>query len=267
MDMHRLKIMVAAHKPCAVPGDAVYLPVQVGASLHPEIDGFCPDNRGDNISLKNPNYCELTAVYWAWKNLDADYIGLCHYRRFFCKSGAHFGKKQSRIASGADFASLLERFPLILPYPRRYYIETNYAQYVHAHHEQDLTLTREIISELCPNYLPYFDREMGKRVGHRFNMFVMRRDIFDEYCQWLFPLLAVLEKRLDISGYSEYDSRVFGFVAERLLDVWLGKNGVSYCELPVVFLERQNWLKKGGRFLLRKLRGEYFGRDKANEKN
>ena len=82
----RIKILVACHK--ADPNirqDDIYMPIQVGKALHPELDlGFQCDNTGDNISEKNGSYCELTALYWAWKNLkDVDYIGLCHYRRYF----------------------------------------------------------------------------------------------------------------------------------------------------------------------------------------
>jgi hypothetical protein len=66
-------------------------------------------------------------------------------------------------------------------------------------------------------------------------------------------VLFRLEDELDISDYSEYDSRVFGFVAERLLDVWVEQNRVSYCELPVVNTEKTNWIKKGYSFLKRKI--------------
>ena len=78
-----IKILVAAHKLCEMPKSDVYLPVQVGKALHPDLDlGYQPDNEGENISEKNPYYSELTAIYWAWKNLKADYIGLVHYRRY-----------------------------------------------------------------------------------------------------------------------------------------------------------------------------------------
>ncbi|MDE6317640.1 MAG: DUF4422 domain-containing protein, partial [Muribaculaceae bacterium] len=82
----RIKILVACHKPDPnIRQDDIYMPIQVGKALHPEINlGFQCDNTGDNISEKNASYCELTALYWAWKNLkEVDYIGLCHYRRYF----------------------------------------------------------------------------------------------------------------------------------------------------------------------------------------
>ena len=94
---------------------------------------------------------------------------------------------------------------------------------------------------------------MKRTSGHRFNMFIMKRELADAYCAWLFPVLFELEARLDLSGYSAYDARVFGFVGERLLDVWLLYRGYRGRDIPYVFLEKQNWLKKGAAFLKRKL--------------
>ena len=80
----KIKILIACHRQYPVPAEPCYLPVEVGAALHPQpIPGFTPDNTGENISEKNTHYCELTALYWGWKNLDAACIGLVHYRRFF----------------------------------------------------------------------------------------------------------------------------------------------------------------------------------------
>ena len=87
-----------------------------------------------------------------------------------------------------------------------------------------------------------------------FNMFIMSRDVFERYCSWLFDILFELERRLDISAYNDNDSRVFGFVSERLMDVFLGTHGIKYKELPYVFMEKQNWLVKGGNFLKRKIK-------------
>ena len=249
--MKQIRILAACHKPYPVPGEAFCLPVEVGAALHDKpIPGFTPDNTGENISEKNTNYCELTALYWAWKNLDADAVGLVHYRRYFAK-----GRLSKQIADEADFRKALEKAPVILPVKRHYWIETNYSQYIHAHHEQDLTVTRQVLAERCPEYLAVYDREMAKRSGHRFNMLVMQKDRFDAYCAWLFSVLFEIENRLDISGYDAYSARVFGFIAERLLDVWIGTNHVPYTEMPVMNTESQRWLRKGARFVMRKLKG------------
>ena len=232
-----------------MPQDPVYLPVQAGSALHEPL-GFTGDDSGENISIKNPNYCELTCLYWAWKNLDADALGLCHYRRYF--AGRRFGSRWDRILTGEQADKLLLKAPVVLPKKRNYYIETGWSQYAHAHHEEDLLAVRAILKTRCPSYVPAFDRTLGRTTGHRFNMFIMRRETLDVYCTWLFSVLAELEAKLDISEYSSYDQRVFGFVAERLLDVWIETEGVLYCECPVIHMESQHWLKKGSAFLKRK---------------
>lgn len=243
--MGGIRIVVAAHKPYSMPADALYLPLQVGAAGHPAIDGFARDDAGENISERNAHWCELTGLYWAWKNLKADAIGLVHYRRHF--------RGALGIATGPEIAALLERAEVVLPKRRNYFIETTYSQYAHAHHASDLDTTRAIIAERHPSYLPAFDAAMRSTKGHRFNMFVMKRALLDAYCEWLFGILFELERRLDISAYSQNDARVFGFVAERLLDVWLAGAGVkSVVEMPVLHLESQHWPMKVIRFLLRK---------------
>ena len=94
MDRLNIKIMVAAHKPYWMPQDDVYMPIHVGCEGKESI-GFTGDNTGDNISTKNPHYCELTALYWAWKNLQADYTGLVHYRRYFTNKRACWPRRRS----------------------------------------------------------------------------------------------------------------------------------------------------------------------------
>lgn len=246
------KIIVATHKAYWMPDDSIYLPVQVGAEGKTFDLGYEKDNTGDNISSKNKNYCELTGLYWAWKNLDADYIGLAHYRRHFCTPGVK-GDKKSRVLTGAQLEKLLEKGDVLLPKQRNYFIETNYSQYVHAHHAVDLDTTRSILKERHPEYIKAFDETMKQTKGHRFNMFIMKRDKFDAYCEWLFDVLFELEERLDISSYSENDARVFGFVSERLLDVWIQTNHIEHQDIPYVFMEEQNWLVKGANFLKRKI--------------
>ena len=166
-----IKIMIALHKPYRVPQDDVYLPVHVGAEGKASL-GFTGDNTGDNISRKNPNYCELTGLYYMWKNVPSDYLGLVHYRRYF--SVTKDRDKWKRIASGEQIRDLLSRTDIILPVKRNYYIETNYSQYVHAHHEEDLIETRKIIQEKYPEYLKAYDAVMKRTDGHRFNMFIMK---------------------------------------------------------------------------------------------
>lgn len=238
-------VVVAAHKPYRMPDDPVYLPLQVGAAGKPSF-GFARDDDGENISGRNANWCELTGLYWAWKHLPGDALGLVHYRR-------HFKGPAGGIATGAELVASLEEADVILPRKRRYFIETSYSHYAHAHHARDLDLTREILAARHPGQAAAFDRVMKRRSGHRFNMLVMRRPAFEAYCAWLFDLLFELERRLDVSTYSANDARVFGFVAERLLDVWLEGAGLRVRELGVLHLESQRWVRKAVLFIARKL--------------
>ena len=243
-----LAMVVATHKQYAMPQDAVYLPVFVGAALSGDAavpPGFARDDGGENISAKNRSWCELTALYWAWKNTKADAVGLVHYRRHF--------KGRGGIASGAEICEALLRADAVLPKKRNYFIESTYSQYIHAHHAEDLDETRRILEERHPDFLPAFDSAMKSTSGHRFNMMVMKRPLFDDYCVWLFDVLSELERRLDVSSYSDYDRRVFGFVAERLLDVYIIARNVNFAEMPVLHLESQHWPRKIAAFLRRKL--------------
>ena len=250
-----IKIIIATHKPYWMPDDPMYLPVHVGAAGKESI-GYQRDDERENISEKNANYCELTGLYWAWKNLKADYIGLAHYRRHF-SNGNHRGDKTNRVLTEKELSGIIESggkegIQIFLPNPRNYWIETNYSQYAHAHHSIDLDTTKEILVERYPEYLKAWENSMKRTKGHRFNMFIMQQDKLNEYCSWLFDVLFELEKRLDISTYDKNDSRVFGFVSERLLDIWIETKGYKYKKLPYVFMEDQNWLVKGGNFIKRK---------------
>lgn len=250
--MADIRIIIATHKQYWMPSDGMYLPLHVGRAGKQDL-GYTGDDTGDNISEKNVHYCELTGLYWAWKNLKADYLGLAHYRRHFTAK-RHLRPSREKVLTKAEAEAFLREADVLVPVPRNYWIETNYSQYAHAHHAVDLDTTRAILAERWPDYIPAFDASMKRTTGHRFNMFIMKRDRLDAYCAWLFDVLFELERRLDISGYNQNDSRVFGFVSERLLDVWLETNHIGYKELPYMFMEKQNWLVKGGNFIMRKLK-------------
>ncbi|KAF1297254.1 exopolysaccharide biosynthesis protein [Enterococcus sp. JM4C] len=247
------KILVATHKKYWMPEEKIYFPVQVGRKLHPDL-GYTGDDEGENISEKNPHFNELTAMYWAWKNLDAEVVGLVHYRRYFVKrkKGRTLEKKRASLLSKNEILELLQEADMILPQPRNYYIESSYSHYAHAHNVNDLDETKRIIQEKFPTYIPAFEVAMSSSKAHMFNMFIMKRADFDAYSDWLFEILFELEKRIDISAYSSYEARVYGFISERLLDVWVMTNQKTYKELPVLFMEPQNWVKKGSSFLKRK---------------
>ena len=250
---------MATHKKYWMPHDEMYIPLLVGAAgrTTKEIQstGYVTDNTGDNISDKNETFCELTGLYWAWKNLDADIYGLCHYRRYLGNE-RFWKKKTERLLKAEMIRDTLKDTDVILPHKRHYWIETRGNQYAHAHHKNDLLCTETILKEKYPEYLSAWKHMLRSRSGHICNIFVMKRKQFDEYCSWLFDILFEVENRLDISDYSPYDRRVFGFLGERLLDVWVQTKQLRYAQAYIVNLEKQNWLQKGVAFLKRKMYGK-----------
>lgn len=248
-----LRIAVAVHKPYDVLRDDTYLPVHAGAAGKTDL-GYQSDAQGLSISEKNGLYCELTALYWAWKNLPCDALGLMHYRRYLGKPRRMppWTEKTARIATGDELRAMLETTPVILPKKRDYFIESREEQFVHAHGRAGLSALRRVMARRCPQYLPAFERSMRATSGHCFNIFVMRRDLCDAYCAWMFELLFETEREMELYAPQEITPRLFGFISERMMDCWIETNGHRYIELPVINMERQNWLKKGAAFLKRK---------------
>ena len=257
-----IKILVATHKKYHMPMDDIYLPVQVGKALHPELtlEGYQPDDDGENISGKNPFFCELTALFWGWKNVDADYIGLAHYRRHFCQHASKW--KFASVLSSEEAKALCAENDVILPKRRKYYIETLASHYKHTHDIEHLELTREIIRRRCPDYLDDFDKVMDRTWAHMFNMCIMKREIMDSYCSWLFAILFDLEKEIDTKNLSAFDARLYGRVSEFLLDIWLTHNHVRYKEIGYVQMGDENWPSKIKGFLNAKFRGKKYAQSR-----
>ncbi len=254
-----IKIVVAAHKVYRMPDSDIYLPVHVGAAGKADI-GYIRDDSGENISEKNPQYCELTGLYWAWKNIEADYYGLVHYRRYFVdlKKPAHKGDTYQRILGREYLEKLLQDTDIILPKKRNYYIESIYSHYAHTHYAEHLDCMKDIVEKRCPEYLSAYEDVLNSKKAHMFNMVIMSRSKFSTYCTWLFPLLEELEKRIDISDYDDFQARYIGRVSEILLNVWMEKNQYSYKELPVLMIGKVRWAKKIWSFLRAKFRGKKY---------
>lgn len=260
--MKNIKIIVATHKKYQMPNDLMYLPVQVGAEGKEDL-GYDKDNIGNNISTKNAYYCELTGLYWAWKNLGADYIGLSHYRRHFTCSKRIPRKEEDKfkiLLNREQVEKILETTDIILPKKRKYYIENLYDHYKHTMYIEPLDETRKIIEEQCPEYLKEFDKLHKRTSAHMFNMFIMKREYLDEYCTWLFDILFELEKRIDVTKYDAFHARFFGRVSELLLDVWINTNNLKYEEVKVIDMQGVNWIKKGWAFLMAKFTGKKYGK-------
>ena len=243
----RIKILVACHK--ADPNirqDDIYMPIQVGKALHPELVlGFQCDNTGDNISEKNGSYCELTALYWAWKNLkDVDYIGLCHYRRYFDYSNsdirANVPLTQWQPKNEKSHLLKLISPSTILASRRNIYPYSVALDYARSHHSDDLKVLYAIIQQQFSTYKNAFDDAiLNSNASCPYNMFIASWETFNEYCSFLFPLLEEVERQTSTRDYNDYQKRLIGFLAERLMNVYLSKKtkeGFKIKTLPVMWI-------------------------------
>lgn len=274
-------VVVATHKSFDMPSDKMYIPLHVGAegkvdeTGKPLDLGFQKDNTGDNISERNAQFCELTGLYWAWKNLNADYIGLVHYRRYFkgigkkrststSDSGANSNKLFDKVLTYKEFRPLMDKYKIIVPKKRRYYIETLEQHYAHNHYIKELDTAKEIMLERYPDYANAYDKALGRTWGYMFNMMILRKDLLDEYCTWLFDILFEMTERLSKESdnnyagrdLSSFENRFPGRVSERIFNVWLehqletGKiKKEDIKEIPFMYMEKINIINKGLTFL------------------
>lgn len=254
-----VKVVVATHKKYQMPDNELYLPLHVGAEGkfddqgNPLDLGYLKDNTGDNISELNSSFCELTGLYWAWKNLNSDYIGLVHYRR-------HFSMKNKpgfeNILTLSELKPYLGTIKIFVPNKRRYFIETLYSHYEHTHYAIQLDETRKIIMERHPEYLNSYDKVLKRTYGYMFNMMIMEKSFLDNYCEWLFDILFELRKRIDMPELSPFQGRYYGRISEIIFNVWLDKMLTTgqiakeeIKEIPYIHMEKINWNKKISAFL------------------
>jgi lipopolysaccharide biosynthesis glycosyltransferase len=224
--------------------NSVLKPIQVGRAISSVELPMLGDDEGDNISQKNPSYCELTGIYWAWKNdRRSDYIGFFHYRRFLDfdvarkRSMTPHGIIEKTFSDGfiEKFAltehqieDIVKDYDAVVPEPldvRSVGSKSVWHQYVSDpfQHVGDLKLARKAVEELHPGDVKYFDRAMAGYNLYPGNMFVFKRSLFEEYCEWLFPLLKSIELSVNTTNYNAAEKRVIGYLAERLLTVFVVK--------------------------------------------
>lgn len=251
-----------------MPDDPMYLPLHVGAegkkdAAGKELDlGYAKDNTGENISWLNSSFCELTGLYWAWKNLEEDYIGLVHYRRHFSmKNQAGF----ENVLAYDELSPYLGKVRVFVPNKRRYYIETLYSHYKHTHYADQLDETGKIIEEKYPTYVASYNRVIKQTYGYMFNMMIMERSLFCDYCTWLFDILFELAERINMPELNSFQGRFYGRVSEIIFNVWLNEKIRSgeltqseVKEIPLIHMEKINWWKKGTAFLMAKFGGQKY---------
>lgn len=213
----------------------------VGADLRKKLDGFdYYDNSGINISDKNQNYCELTGLYWLWKNSTDEYIGIEHYRRYF--SHDFFGKK---LLNDSEINILLKKYDIILPFIKVFPTSVKDDYVKNSGYKKDLDKLKEIINKKYPEYISEYTEVMQGNKLYLYNMMILNKHIFDRYCTWLFDILFELENNVSLLGYSNYEKRIYGFLSERLLNVWILHNNLKCCSVGVINTEqKQNAMQK-----------------------
>lgn len=227
-------IYIATHKKFNVPNLNGYCALQVGAEGK-EKYGYLRDNIGNHISGKNANYCELTGLYWIWKNTDDSYKGLVHYRRYFGRN--NLSNKISDICSYEYLLNCLKSVDIVLPYVEYFKQNAKEEILLHCCTEEIFDKLRQIIETKYPDYIETYDRYFNENKASLFNMLFCKREIFDAYCEWLFSILFVLEKQVDLAKLNTYQQRLYGFLSERLLNVWVIKNKLVVKHLPVIHME------------------------------
>lgn len=230
-----------ADKPFCTKAD--FFPISAGTQRR---DVVC-DNTGDNISDKNPKYGELTAVYWAWKNLkNVDTIGMSHYRRYMMHNSwltkthyeitwNNFLQKDYNIK---QFENDLNTYDIIFCKKWHFDNLTIRQQFLEHHpFPEDLDVTRHILEKYDAEAVPVWDAYMSGSDGYCCCMFIAKWSVFDELCNWMFPLLFKIEQNLDFSKYDSYQQRMIAFLYERLLNVYLVKKGLFVKEYPFYFID------------------------------
>jgi len=243
--MKKTTIFICAHKEVPLPQHPYFLPIQAGAALHKHIANYQPDDEGENISTKNPHFCELTCHYWAWKNLkDVDFVGLNHYRRYFdfTRKWPQFSADKRFVSTDEflkqnyvfpDLEKFLEKFDIILPVARHWRV-SNTQQYGDYHIAKDWETLRQIIKERSPQYIPAFEKTMdhsNKSVGY--NMFITHWKYFDAYSEWLFDILFEVERCVPPID-DPIQSRIYGYMSERLINVFCEQHNLRIKHIPLL---------------------------------
>lgn len=249
-----INIFVSCHKNFYVPSNKYLQPIQVGAELSKVKYDMLQDNTGDNISTLNPYYSELTTQYWAWKNIDCEYYGFFHYRRYFnfnknLNSGNQVNCEnitddvlQNMNINEDNMKKIIENYDIVLP--ARNMVKNLYDDYKHGsqHNIKDLDYAIKVLHELHPEYDPIVKKTLKIKSVLCFNTFIMKKSFFLDYCQWLFPILERVHKWKDYTFASAYETRTIGFLAERLFNIYIENlkkvnPNVKIKYLQVVFFE------------------------------
>lgn len=251
MDNKTIKIFVCTFdKEVRIKND-MFIPLQVGRCVSPVKMDYIGDDTGDNISKKNKYYSEQTGVYWVWKNMKdnhPDYVGFCHYRKYpYMNSGIH---RQELICTeefynttGGMNEDMLKdcilKSDVVCIKPFVYIDRSLETFYKGIHVAEDFDILSETIKDMFPEYYNDFLNIMNRVPSFFFpyNIYTMKWDLFCKYCEFIFPIFEEMEKKIDYSKHVGYQSRVFGYLAERLLTVFVIKNADTIVNVPCAVID------------------------------
>ncbi|MCR4688520.1 MAG: DUF4422 domain-containing protein [Saccharofermentans sp.] len=232
------KIYIVTHKETELPSVEGYKPLLVGAYRHDSVPAsYLADNTGDNISEYNDSYCELTGLYWMWKNVDSDIIGLAHYRRYFADVKAFdykakylvlSKKNRYKILSLADAVKLLDSCDLIVKKSKVWRDRTNYQMFAGMLTEDFVKLMTDSIAGLYPEYIKTLEEYFLLHYHVNCNMFIGKKEVMDRYCKWLFDILGETDRRYKELHGDRCHGRELGYLGELLFGVWLTYNKIDY---------------------------------------
>ena len=242
-----IKVLIATHKNFKKPEGAFFLPIHVGKEGKEDL-GYIGDNSGEHISNKNNSFCELTGLYWAWKNESYDVLGLCHYRRYFDFEKSNINdtvfidqkELDTYVFRKEKIANILSMYDLILPKAKTYECSIEH-DYGYACSVEDFEILTNVIDKMYPEYSESWNQvaNFSNKLMH-YNMFIAPKKITDEYCTWLFSILFEVEKGVKLSPYI-YQQRVFGFMAERLMQLYFTHHKFKAKHLPVLYIKDENF--------------------------
>ena len=248
--LSQTRVFIATHKAYPFPAQENYVPIHAGHAVNPIDLGIICDDSGDNISALNPYFCELTVLYWLWKHCNAQIQGLVHYRRYFTHPTWTVQHCGYPILDASKLAEILPTPQhIILPEPYTCGIKnvlglytrprTVYEHYRKFHHKKDWAILEQVLAKHYPSYIPALHIVKNSTQLHFFNMFVAHKPFVENYCHWLFTILFQLSEHINPDSYSPYQARVFGFLAERLLNIYIQHHKTEYLihTFPVIFLE------------------------------
>ena len=229
-----IAIYVIIHKKYNLYSNNTYIPLCVGGYRE---DGHLKEEEGANIAHLNKKINECTALYWIWKNTRSSYVGLNHYRRYFYNNEI---RSMDNYLDHEHISDIMDQYDIILPLSVPLEKITIYEQIRNSMDPElcrkGYKMIRDKIKEKQPDYLKAFESVLNGHIIFNCNIFVTKRKILDQYCEWLFSFLIEAAEEIDVEGYDSYSQRVIGFFAERMWTVWLRKNRFRIKELPYVII-------------------------------